>query len=79
MIIAVVCDVLGEENNGQTVAAMNLIRFLKEKGHEVRVVCPDEERKGNVCRDIPGSTAFVPAAAGLIIAGEVVKDLIANG
>ena len=27
-------------------------------------------------RDIPGSTAFVPAAAGLIAAGEVVKDLI---
>ena len=28
-------------------------------------------------RDIPGSTAFVPGAAGLILAGEVVKDLIA--
>ena len=28
-------------------------------------------------RDLPGSTAFVPAAAGLILAGEVVKDLIA--
>ena len=27
-------------------------------------------------RDLPGSTAFVPAAAGLIAAGEVVKDLI---
>jgi tRNA A37 threonylcarbamoyladenosine dehydratase len=27
-------------------------------------------------RDIPGSTAFVPGAAGLIAAGEVVKDLI---
>ena len=27
-------------------------------------------------RSIPGSTAFAPAAAGLIIAGEVVKDLI---
>ena len=26
-------------------------------------------------RDIPGSTAFVPSVAGLIIAGEVVKDL----
>lgn len=26
-------------------------------------------------RDIPGSTAFVPSAAGLVIAGEVVKDL----
>jgi tRNA A37 threonylcarbamoyladenosine dehydratase len=27
-------------------------------------------------RAVPGSTAFVPSAAGLIIAGEVVKDLI---
>lgn len=27
-------------------------------------------------KKIPGSTAFVPSAAGLIIAGEVVKDLI---
>lgn len=27
-------------------------------------------------RSIPGSTAFVPAAAGFIIAGEVVRDLI---
>ena len=27
-------------------------------------------------RHIPGSTAFVPGAAGLIIAGEVIKDLI---
>ena len=33
------------------------------------------EEKGR--RDIPGSTAFVPGAAGLILAGEVVKDLIA--
>lgn len=46
MKIAVVCDVLGEENNGTTVAAMNLIRFLRSRGHEVRVVCPDEYRRG---------------------------------
>lgn len=46
MIITVVCDVLGEENNGTTIAAMNLIRSLKAKGHEVRVLCPDEVRKG---------------------------------
>ena len=38
MIIAVVSDVLGEENNGTTIAAMNLIRSLKAKGHEVRVI-----------------------------------------
>ena len=34
-----------------------------------------DEREGSSRRDIPGSTAFVPAAAGLIIAAEVVKDL----
>ena len=46
MKIAIVCDVLGEENNGTTVAAMNLIRFLIKRGHDVRVVCPDEVRRG---------------------------------
>lgn len=46
MKVVVVCDVLGEENNGTTIAAMNLIRSLKAKEHEVRVVCPDEARKG---------------------------------
>ncbi len=45
MKIAIVCDVLGEENNGTTIAAMNLIRSLKTKGHDVRVVCPDPERE----------------------------------
>ena len=29
-------------------------------------------------RSVPGSMAFVPAVAGLIIAGEVVKDIIAE-
>ena len=29
-------------------------------------------------RAVPGSMAFVPAVAGLIIAGEVVKDIIAE-
>ena len=47
MKIAIICDVLGKENNGTTVAAMNLIRSLKAKGHEVRVVCPDEDRRGD--------------------------------
>ncbi|MBP5308503.1 MAG: glycosyltransferase, partial [Clostridia bacterium] len=43
MLITVICDVLGRENNGTTIAAMNLIRGLKERGHSVRVVCPDGE------------------------------------
>ena len=39
-------------------------------------ICPPGTRKCTVRRDIPGSTAFVPSVAGLIIAGEVVKDLV---
>ena len=46
MKITVVCDVLGAENNGTTIAAMNLIRSLKAKGHDVIVVCSDEDKKG---------------------------------
>lgn len=33
------------------------------------------EEGSNPAQNIPGSTAFVPAAAGLILAGEVIKDL----
>lgn len=36
------------------------------------------DRKRTVRRAVPGSVAFVPSVAGLIIAGEVVKDLIQN-
>ena len=46
MIITIVCDVLGEENNGTTIAAMNLFRFLKAQGHTVRILCADQDKKG---------------------------------
>lgn len=40
-------------------------------------VCPkDVQRTCSSKRQIPGSIAFVPSVAGLIVAGEVVKDLI---
>ncbi|MBR0485575.1 MAG: tRNA threonylcarbamoyladenosine dehydratase [Oscillospiraceae bacterium] len=40
-------------------------------------ICPPGTvRKCTVRRDIPGSVAFVPSVAGLIIAGEVIKDLL---
>ncbi len=40
-------------------------------------ICPATDmRKCTERRDIPASNAFVPAAAGLILAGEVVKDLL---
>lgn len=46
MILTVICDVLGKENNGTTIATMNLIRSMRAKGHTVRVVCSDEFRRG---------------------------------
>ena len=36
----------------------------------------EEELKRTGKRQIPGSVAFVPGAAGLVLAGEVVKDLV---
>lgn len=42
-------------------------------------ICPPgTERKCTQRRQVPGSTAFVPPVVGLIIAGEVIKDLV-NG
>lgn len=39
-------------------------------------ICPPgAQHKCTDRRDIPGSTAFVPAVAGLLIAGEIIKDL----
>ncbi len=42
-------------------------------------ICPPgAEHKCTERRDIPGSTAFAPAVAGLILASEVMKDLTAG-
>lgn len=38
--------------------------------------CLSKEDKVAGKRQVPGSTAFVPSVAGLIIAGEVIKDII---
>lgn len=39
-------------------------------------ICPPgAKHKCTERRDIPGSTAFVPSVAGLILAGEVIKDI----
>lgn len=59
-------------------------RELKKRGiKKLKVVYSKEEPltpiapESEVCeKGVPGSTAFVPSAAGLLIASEVVKDLI---
>jgi len=45
-------------------------------GALLRQVMAHETAQGSAKRDIPGSVSFVPSVAGLIIAGEVVKDLL---
>ena len=57
------------------------IRPLEDMSISCRQHCicpPGTARKCTDRRDIPGSTAFVPSVAGLIIAGEIVNDLTAD-
>ncbi len=67
--------------------ARTMRRELKKRGIEhLKVVyskeepirpLPSDEESGK--RETPGSVSFVPSVAGLILAGEVVKDLIGIG
>ena len=54
------------------------IRPLEDMAISCRSHCicpPGTQRHCTDRRDIPGSNAFVPSVAGLILAGEVIKDL----
>ena len=54
------------------------IKPLEDMSISCRSHCicpPGAQHKCTERRDIPGSTAFVPATAGLMIAGEIIKDL----
>ena len=54
------------------------IRPLEDMSISCRTHCicpPGAQHKCTERRDIPGSTAFVPAVAGLLIAGEIIRDL----
>lgn len=51
------------------------VLYSREKPVKVKA---EQETKGSAGRPVPGSISFVPAAAGLMIAGEVVRDLLSN-
>lgn len=58
------------------------IKPAHDEGNSCKTGCvcpPGTTRKCTDRRQIPGSVAFVPSVAGLIIAGEVIKDLIGRG
>ena len=55
------------------------IRPIEDMSISCRTHCicpPGTQRKCTQRRSVPGSNAFVPSVAGLIIAGEVIKDLV---
>lgn len=54
------------------------IRPIEDMSISCRTQCicpPGAKHKCTERRDIPGSTAFVPSVVGLIIAGEIVRDI----
>ena len=52
------------------------LKVVYSKEQPVAVQNDEESLLSSPRRSIPGSIAFVPSVAGLIIAGEVVKDLV---
>ncbi len=57
------------------------VRPLEDMSISCRSHCicpPGAQHKCTERRDIPGSVAFVPAVAGLLIAGEITKDIAAQ-
>ena len=57
------------------------VRPIEDMSISCRTNCicpPGAQHKCTERRDIPGSNAFVPSVVGLIIAGEVIKDLTAD-
>jgi len=50
-----------------------------ESSCKTNCICPPgTKRKCTIRNQVPGSISFVPSVAGLIIAGEVIKDIIAK-
>ena len=55
------------------------LKVVYSEEQPVRAIVPAEQTVADSParrKDVPGSTAFVPSAMGLIIAGEIVKDIL---
>lgn len=52
--------------------------YSREEPKEAKIQTKEQEEllKNNPRKSVPGSCAFVPSVAGLILAGEVVKDIV---
>lgn len=54
------------------------LKVVYSKEEPIKKHCYEYLNEENTKRQVPGSISFVPSVAGLIIAGEVVKDIIKN-
>ena len=72
------CKVMRRELKARGIYHLKVL-YSKEKPVDVSVNEPDlekdREEKGSR-RSIPGSISFVPPTAGLLIAGEAVRDIL---
>ena len=65
------CVLAGKIHSEKVCGYRNVINY--------ECVCPKKDRTCVARRSVPGSVAFVPPAAGLILASRVVRDLIGAG
>ena len=66
------CKVMRKELKARGIHQLKVL-YSKEKPVDISGRCTEEEK--GVRRSLPGSISFVPPVAGLIIAGEVVRDI----
>ena len=55
---------------------INHLKVVYSKEQPIKIDDPNVELKEKSQRPVPGSNAFVPSAMGLIMASEIIKDLI---
>ncbi|UWP60277.1 tRNA threonylcarbamoyladenosine dehydratase [Ruminococcus gauvreauii] len=54
------------------------VKVLYSKEIPVKRRTDTNEKKGSTSHPVPGSISFVPSAAGLMLAGEVIRDLLSQ-
>ena len=68
------CRVMRRELKGRGITGLKVV-YSREKPL-TPLVLPEEEEPQEGKRSVPGSMSFVPPAAGLLLAGEVIRELL---
>lgn len=67
--------VIRKECRKRGIARLKVVYSQEEARRPLAEAQPPLSPPGTTRKDVPGSTAFVPSVAGLILAGEVIKDI----